>query len=331
MPERVLVCGGAGYVGSHTVRRLIEAGHEVVVLDNLTTGHRAAVADAQLVVADLVDDAAVASVLREYRPDVVMHFAARCYVGESVRQPLAYYRNNVGATTTLLTGMVEAGVERFVFSSSCAVYGTPDILPMTESLPKSPLSPYGRTKWMVEQILADTAVAHGLGSISLRYFNAAGAAADGRIGEDHDPETHLIPLALFAAGGSGPALTVFGDDYDTADGTCVRDYVHVEDLAEAHALAIGAIQPGTARAFNLGTGRGHSVREVMDAVHQVTGREVPHAIGPRRPGDPPALYANADLARDALEWQPRYTDLQVIVRTAWNWHQAHPRGYDDRS
>lgn len=331
MPERVLVCGGAGYVGSHTVRRLIEAGHEVVVLDNLTTGHRAAVADAQLVVADLVDDAAVASVLREYRPDVVMHFAACCYVGESVRQPLAYYRNNVAATTTLLTGMVEAGVKRFVFSSSCAVYGTPDVLPMTESLPKFPLSPYGRTKWMVEQILADTAVAHGLGSISLRYFNAAGAAADGRIGEDHDPEPHLIPLALFAAAGSGPALTVFGDDYDTPDGTCVRDYVHVEDLAEAHALAIGAIQPDTARAFNLGTGRGHSVREVMDAVHQVMGREVPHSIGPRRPGDPPALYAGADLARDALEWQPRYTDLPEIVRTAWNWHEAHPRGYDDRS
>ena len=331
MPERVLICGGAGYVGSHTVRRLIEAGHEVVVLDNLTTGHRAAVADAQLVVADLVDDAAVASVLREYRPDVVMHFAACCYVGESVRQPLAYYRNNVGATTTLLTGMVEAGVERFVFSSSCAVYGTPDILPMSELLPKSPLSPYGRTKWMVEQILADTAVAHGLGSISLRYFNAAGAAADGRIGEDHDPETHLIPLALFAAAGSGPALTVFGDDYDTADGTCVRDYVHVEDLAGAHALAIGAIQPGTAQAFNLGTGRGHSVRQVMDAVYQVTGREVPHAIGPPRPGDARALYASADRARDALEWQPRYTDLQEIVGTAWNWHQAHPRGYDDRS
>ncbi len=330
MPHRILVCGGAGYVGSHTVRRLRAANHDVLVLDNLSEGHRAAVGDCPLVVTDLGDDVAVTRVLGDYRPDVVMHFAAHCYVGESVRQPLRYYHNNVAATNTLLACMVSAGVQRFVFSSSCAVYGTPEALPMVEDLPKQPVSPYGRTKWMVEQILADAAVAHGLGSISPRYFNASGAASDASIGEDHDPETHLIPLCIYAATGRRPALTVFGDDYDTPDGTCIRDYVHVEDLAEAHFLAIDAIEPGVAKAYNLGTGRGHSVREVIDAVGRITGHVVPHEIGPRRPGDPPALYANADLVERELRWRPRYTDLDDTVRTAWDWHRTHARGYDDR-
>lgn len=330
MPQRVLVCGGAGYVGSHTVRRLLRDGHQVLVLDNLSTGHRDAVGKASLITLDLNDAPAVRSALLDYRPDVVMHFAACCYVGESVRAPLKYYQNNVAATTALLSAMVAAGARKFVFSSSCAVYGTPDELPITESSPKQPVSPYGRTKWMVEQILADTAAAHGFGSVSLRYFNAAGAAADGSIGEHHDPETHLIPLCLAAAAGNGPALTIYGDDYKTPDGTCIRDYVHVDDLADAHVRAVQAVRISKAQAFNLGTGKGHSVREVLEAVREVTGLDVPHTIGPRRPGDPPVLYANAERARVELGWEPKYKALGEIVRTAWNWHKSHPGGYDHR-
>jgi UDP-glucose-4-epimerase GalE len=283
------------------------------------------------VVGDLGDAATASRVLADHRPEVVMHFAACTYVGESVKAPLVYYRNNVANTNTLLACMVEAGVKRFVFSSSCAVYGTPETLPMTEDLQKDQVSPYGRTKWIVEQILGDAAVAHELGSISLRYFNAAGASSDAVIGEDHDPETHLIPLCIFAATGAAKPLTIFGDDYDTPDGTCVRDYVHVEDLADAHCRAIDAVRPGAADAYNLGTGNGNSVREVIDAVQSITGREVPHSIGPCRDGDPPALYADATRARETLGWQPKFTALRDTVQTAWDWHRTHERGYDDRS
>lgn len=325
---RIFVPGGAGYVGSHCVKRLVAAGHDVTVLDNLVYGHRRAVdRAARFVEGDLADVAGLAELLQPGRFDAVMHFAAFLDVSESVRRPLLYYRNNVVNTVNLLEAMQAAGIRRLVFSSTCAVYGIPDDLPITEDQPGNPINPYGQTKLAVEWLLSDCAVAWGLGSVSLRYFNAAGAAADGTLGEDHRPEIHLIPLTLQVALGQRKAIQVYGADYPTPDGSCVRDFVHVEDLAEAHLLAVERLKEGEAEVFNVGTGRGHSVLEVIAAARRVTGRAIPIEVGQRRPGDPPALYANSDKLRRRFGWKPRYTDIERIIATAWNWHQAHPGGY----
>ncbi|MBI4582265.1 MAG: UDP-glucose 4-epimerase GalE [Planctomycetes bacterium] len=327
---RVFVTGGAGYVGSHCVRDLCDHGHGVLVFDNLSAGHRSAVhPQAEFVQGDLADRSALADVLAAGRFEAVMHFAAFAYVGVSVAEPLRYYRNNVANTLQLLELMREAGIQRLVFSSTCATYGVPDRVPITEDTPQRPINPYGRGKLVVEWMLQDSARAWGLGSCSLRYFNACGAAADGSIGEDHRPETHLIPLVLSAAAGRRPCVQVFGRNYPTPDGTCIRDYIHVEDLASAHRLAIAVVQPAAAAAYNLGTGRGLSVREVIAAAERVTGRRVPAEESPRRPGDPPMLVADAAQARAALGWQAQWTDLDDIVRSAWRWHESHPDGYGD--
>lgn len=323
MTARILVCGGAGYIGAHMVRRLQLDGHDVVVLDNLSTGHRAAVQGAGLVEADLLDAPELARVFDAHRFDCVMHFSARSLVGESMARPYEYYRANVTGTLNLLEAMQRAGVQRFIFSSTAAVFGTPRAPVIDETHPTAPINPYGATKLMVERVLADAATAHGLRSVSLRYFNAAGASPQGGIGESHVPETHLVPLAIAAALDTGRRLQVFGTDYDTPDGTCIRDYVHVDDLADAHvrAMDLTAREPG-AHAFNLGNGAGFSVREVIASVGRVSGREVPFEEAPRRAGDPPVLVASSTRARDVLGWTPQYRDLDAIVRTAWDWHRA---------
>ncbi|MBV9124055.1 MAG: UDP-glucose 4-epimerase GalE [Planctomycetes bacterium] len=329
----VLVVGGAGYIGSHCVRQLSAAGHRPVVLDNLIFGHRAAVApEVPFYEAELGDEETVGRILTGEHIDVVMHFAAFAYVGESVTDPLKYYFNNVGATLHLLRAMLRQKVSKFVFSSTCATYGVPATLPIVETMPQAPINPYGQTKLDVENALKALAHAQGLSFASFRYFNAAGAAADGSIGEDHDPETHLIPLALDAAVGKRPALKLFGTDYPTPDGTCLRDYVHVDDLSRAHIAVFDKLaQPGAALFYNLGTGTPTSVREVIAAVEKVTGRHLPVEESPRRPGDPPALYADATKARGELGWQVQYPDIDGIVASAWKWHQAHPDGYGDRA
>ena len=324
--KRVLVTGGAGYVGSHACKALARAGYAPVVYDNLSRGHAWAVKWGPFERGDLLSPARLIAVIRKHRPFAVLHFAALAYVGESVDDPMRYYRNNVGGTINLLQAMREAGVGKIVFSSTCAVYGVPKKVPIPESHPQAPLNPYGHSKRMVEQMLADSAAAHGLRSVSLRYFNAAGADPEGEIGEDHDPETHLIPLALEVAAGLRRKLVIHGTDYPTRDGTCIRDYVHVADLADAHLLALGylAKNPG-ASAFNLGNGGGFTVREVIAAAERVTGRKIPLREGPRRPGDPPALVGNASLARRKLGWKPRYRDLEAIIASAWRWLQSPAR------
>ncbi len=328
---RVFVTGGAGYVGSHTVRALCAAGHNVVVFDNLSKGHAAAVNEkARLIVGDLEDRQHLASVLAAERVDAVMHFAASIEVGESVRDPLRYYDNNLANTIGLLRAVQTAGVSRFVFSSTCATYGIPAYVPITESMPQNPESPYARAKLAVEWALADSAASWGLGSTSLRYFNAAGASSDLSIGEDHDPETHLIPNILRVALGQLDKLRVFGNDYDTPDGTCIRDYVHVEDLADAHLKALAAIRPGVAAFYNCGTGRGASVRQIIDAAARVTGKPIPIEQCPRRPGDVPVLCADSTRIQRELNWTPRHTDLEAIVASAWAWHKSRPDGYADR-
>jgi UDP-glucose 4-epimerase len=325
---RILVTGGAGYIGSFATRLFRERGHPVWVIDNLTAGHRQACADA-LIVGDLADTALLDRILGEQKIEAVVHFAALALVGESVRQPARYYHNNLSCTLGLMELMRKHGIWRFVFSSTCATYGTPQNVPITEDEPQKPINPYGNSKLAVELALKDYAAAYGWGVALLRYFNAAGASRDGSLGEDHDPETHLIPLVIQAALGQRPAIEVFGTDYPTPDGTCIRDYVHVEDLVEAHLLALERLTPGQSIICNLGTGRGNSVREVIRAVEEVSGRSVPVREGPRRAGDPPALVATAARAKELLNWEPRYADIGAIVETAWKWHSKHPEGYDD--
>ncbi|MBS0633777.1 MAG: UDP-glucose 4-epimerase GalE [Verrucomicrobia bacterium] len=328
----VLVVGGAGYIGSHCVRQLTAAGHRPVVLDNFVYGHRGALAP-QVTVheADLGDEAAVGRILRDEKIDVVMHFAAYCYVGESVTDPLKYYFNNSVATLHLLRAMLVAGVKKFVFSSTCATFGTPATLPIHENLPQAPINPYGQTKLDVEHALKALAVAHGLSFAVFRYFNAAGASEDGVIGEDHSPETHLIPLAIDVATGKRPHLQLFGTDYPTPDGTCLRDYVHVDDLSRAHIAVFDRLgAPGTQLFYNLGTGTPTSNREVIRAVEKITGKPVKVIEGPRRAGDPAALYADSSKAIRELGWKVKFPNIESIVATAWKWHQSHPKGYADR-
>ncbi|MDQ6648248.1 MAG: UDP-glucose 4-epimerase GalE [Pseudomonadota bacterium] len=317
----VMVCGGAGYIGSHMAKWLAACGVTVTVLDNLSTGHREAVQWGELIEADLLDPAALERAFAVRRFDAVMHFCARSLVGESMTRPYDYYANNVTGTLNLLQAMQRHGVDRLVFSSTAAVFGQPVSDRIDEEHPKAPINPYGASKLMVERLLADAHVAYGLRSVALRYFNAAGASPDGDIGEAHHPETHLIPNVLRAALGTGPALKVFGDDYPTPDGTCVRDYVHVDDLAQAHQLALEYLDDHAgAHTFNLGNGLGFSVREVMAAAEQVTGKPVPHAMAPRRDGDPAVLVASSDKARRELGWSPRYTELMPIIESASRWH-----------
>ena len=323
----VMVVGGAGYIGSHAVRLLLDAGHTVCVYDNLSRGHREAVPVGMLIEGELSDRQKVISTLRDHKIDAVMHFAAFALVNESVTDPALYYQNNVVAAIELLEAMRQADVKQIVFSSTTATYGEPEIVPIPETTRQQPINPYGFTKLVIEQALADYASAYGFAYAALRYFNAAGARADGTIGEDHDPESHLIPIVLQVALGQRDKITVFGDDYNTFDGTCVRDYVHVDDLGDAHLRALERLQTGQGLCVNLGTGKGTSVREIIDACRQVTGHEIAEAIGPRRAGDPPELVADARLAKQLLGWTPKYTDVQSIVETAWKWHQSHPHGY----
>ncbi|MFP4157511.1 MAG: UDP-glucose 4-epimerase GalE [Opitutales bacterium] len=327
----VLVVGGAGYIGSHCVRQLQVAGHRPVVLDNLVFGHRKAVDPAiPFYNCDLGDPGPVARILREEEIELVMHFAAFAYVGESVTEPRKYYENNFVATLRLLETMLDCGVTKFVFSSTCATYGEPDRLPMVETLPQLPINPYGQTKLDVENCLKAFAHAYGLSFAAFRYFNAAGAAEDGTIGEDHDPETHLIPLVIDAATGRRENIKIFGTDYDTPDGTCLRDYVHVDDLSRAHIAVFEKLaEPGAAYFYNLGTGRPNSVREIIEAVEAVTGLRVPAVEAPRRAGDPPALYADSSKAQNELGWNIKFTDIQEIIATAWKWHQANPDGFTE--
>jgi UDP-glucose-4-epimerase GalE len=325
----VLVTGGAGYIGSHAAKALQRAGYRVVVYDNLVAGHRGAVKYGTLVGGDITDLAAVRRALNDHDVFAVMHFAAFLDVGESVREPAKYYRNNVVGALTVLEAMAAEGVQHFVFSSTCATYGEPIETPIVETHPQQPINSYGESKLAVERALPHFERAYGIRWVALRYFNASGADPDGEIGEDHSPEIHVIPRAIEAATG-GPGLTVFGDDYPTPDGTCLRDYIHVSDLADAHVRALEAIvETGKSGAYNLGTGRPHSVREVIDTVQRVTGRSVPWTLGPRRPGDPAVLYAAPHKAQAELHWKPQLPDLDVIVRTAWEWHRSHPRGYDE--
>ena len=316
----ILVVGGAGYIGSHMVWLLGQRGARVTVLDNLSTGHRDAVLCGRLVEGDMADADLLGSLFGQHRFDAVMHFASCIQVGESVVDPAKYYLNNVSNTLVLLGAMRKHGVQHFVFSSTAAVFGEPLYSPIDEQHPRAPINPYGRTKWMIEQALDDYGHAYGLRSVSMRYFNAAGAHPDGLLGERHEPETHLIPLVLQAAAGRRPHITVFGFDYDTPDGTCIRDYIHVMDLAEAHWQALRYLTDGGAtRAFNLGNGDGYSVQQVVDTARAITGRPIAVQSGPRRAGDPARLVANASLARDVLRWRPRHASLQAIVQDAWRW------------
>lgn len=322
--DAVLVTGGAGYIGSHTSKALAQAGFRPVVLDNLEHGHEWAVKWGPLAVADTADTAAVCRVFEEYQPVAVIHFAAFAYVGESVSDPYRYYRNNVVGTLGLLEAMRQSNIDKIIFSSTCATYGIPDGNTIPESQAQKPINPYGHSKLMVEQILRDYDSAYDMRSIALRYFNAAGADLDGEIGEDHDPETHLIPLVLDAAAGRRANITVFGTDYETPDGTCVRDYIHVNDLASAHVLALQRLlNGGPTDAYNLGTGRGYSVRDIIEAARRLTGREIAVIEGDRRPGDPAYLVAECNRIHEHLGWEPENSSLATILESAWNWHLKH--------
>ena len=328
--SRYLVVGGAGYVGSHLVAELLARGADVTVLDDLSTGHATAILPgARFVRASLADQAAVDAVLAAGPWHAVFHFAALSLVGDSMREPLRYLRRNIGEGLTLIDSCVRHGVKRFVLSSTAALFGSAGEGPISESTPIDPGSPYGESKWALERALAWASRLHNLRYAALRYFNAAGADEAGRLGEDHTPETHLIPLTIDAALGRRPPLTVFGTDYATADGTAIRDYVHVADLATAHLAALARLETGRDAVFNLGTGTGHSVREVIAAVERVCGRRVPHTLGPRRPGDPAVLVASSAAITAATGWQPQWRDLDAIVASALAWREAHPSGYDD--
>jgi len=317
--QRILVTGGAGYIGSNTTLQLLDAGYDVVVVDNLSRGHRGVVDPARLRVVDVLDTEGLVRVMRERPCDAVIHFAAYIAVGESMQVPEIYFRNNTAGSLSLLTAMLQAGIGKIVFSSTAAVYGMPERVPIPESAPSAPVNAYGETKVMVEKLLELFDRIHGMRSVCLRYFNASGADPKGRAGENHEPETHLIPL-LFEAVRTGKPVTLFGDDYATPDGTCIRDYIHVTDLAQAHIAAVEALcAGGESKKFNVGTGRGFSVKEVLSAVEKVTGKKVPFVMGPRRDGDPPLLVADSTRLQRELGWKPEYSDLHRIVETAWAW------------
>lgn len=320
MKKRILVVGGAGYIGSHACKALAQAGYEPIVFDSLVSGHADTVKWGPLEIGDIRDGDRLDAVFGTYRPDVVMHFAAHAYVGESVVEPEKYYNNNITGSLSLLGAMKRHGVDKIVFSSTCATYGIPDVLPITEQTPQMPINPYGYTKLVIERALADYGHAYGLRWTAMRYFNAAGCDPDGELGERHDPETHVIPRAIAAALGRGPRFQLFGTDYDTPDGTAIRDYIHVSDLAAAHVKAIDYLfRNGGSEAFNLGTGQGTSVTQLLEAVKRATGRDVPVQTCPRREGDPPALFAIAEKANELLNWSPRFGNIETIVQTAADW------------
>jgi UDP-glucose 4-epimerase len=324
----ICVIGGAGYIGSHAVKMLVEKGHRVTCIDNLSNGHRGAVdGRAKFYVADLGQTFGIIDIFQREGVEAVMHFAASAYVGESVTDPRKYYRNNVSNTVSMLDAMKAAGVKKLVFSSTCATYGMPPRMPITEDMPQNPINPYGASKLMVERILRDTAKAEGLAFAAPRYFNVAGCAPDGSIGEDHRPETHIIPVLLQVAQGKRTYMDLFGTDYPTKDGTCIRDYIHVWDLVEAHLVLLENLRPGEGMFYNLGTGRGYSNREIIEAVQRVTGKKIAIKEAARRAGDPPELYADPAKIKLELRWTARFTDLDEIVRTAWNWFSRHPNGY----
>ena len=317
---KILVTGGAGYIGSHMVRLLVELGHGVVIFDDLSAGFRNAVLSGEFKHGSLHDKETLNMLFSSYQFDAVVHFAGSIVVGESVRDPAKYYQNNLVGTMNLLDAMREHGVHKIVFSSTAAIFGVPQYLPIDEAHPQTPINPYGMTKWVAERILRDYDAAYGMRSVALRYFNAAGAATDAALGERHDPETHLIPLALRAANGTLPELTVFGTDYDTPDGTCIRDYIHIMDLCDAHILALQHLTSGgDSRAYNLGNGQGYSVKEVIEVAEKVTGFPVPVKYGPRRPGDPPKLVADASKISHDWGWSPKYASLETIIKHAWQW------------
>lgn len=324
---KILVTGGAGYVGSACLRFLLSQGVDAYAYDNLVQGHCEAVPQGRFIQGDIADTAAVTDALTKIKADAVMHFAAATCVGESVDDPEYHYRNNIGGTMSLLNAMRKAGVQRMLFSSTCATYGMTPKVPMSESTPQEPFSPYARTKLTVEWMIRDFAHAYGLGFTLLRYFNASGASSCGNFGEDHSPENHLIPLVLQVPLGQRDKITVFGTDYPTPDGTCIRDYVHVDDLASAHWLAIGATTPNTREVFNIGTGNGQSVMQIIKACEEVTGQSIKVDTTDRRPGDPPALVADPAKLKTQLGWKPMYSDIRDTIATAWKWHQSHPQGY----
>jgi len=324
----ILVVGGAGYIGSHMCKYLAKHGYNPVVLDNLVYGHEEAVKWGPFYKGSMENKDLLNHIFTNHKIAAVMHFAAYCYVGESVMEPAKYYRNNVSNTSILLEEMVKCGINNFIFSSSCATYGEPIEIPITEKHPQNPVNPYGRTKLMVEQMLADFHHAYGLKHTCLRYFNAAGADPECEIGEDHRPETHLIPLILQAALGKKEAINIFGDDYPTPDGTCIRDYIHVYDLAQAHLLALEKLLNGfTKGQYNLGNGEGHSVKEVIKKASKITGQAIPVRITGRRPGDPAVLIGSSKRAIEAIGWKPQFADIETIIETAWKWHKNHPGGY----
>lgn len=327
----ILVTGGLGYVGSHSVKQLVDRGEQVINLDNLVFGHKEAACGSEVIVGDIGDKALLDKIFTDYQIDAVMHFAAFADVGESVADPRKYYTNNVTKSLTMLESMLEHDVKMMIFSSSAATFGEPEEVPIPEEHPKNPTNPYGRSKLMLEEILREYEHAYGLRSVSLRYFNASGADPSGVIGEDHTPEHHIIPLVIDVALGKRDQVRMFGNDWPTPDGTCVRDYVHVTDLAQAHLLALDALRDGMATAaYNLGNGAGYSVREVIRVVEKVTGRSVKAVDAERRPGDPAVLVASSEKIMRELGWKPNYPELETIVQTAWNWHSTHPNGYGSK-